>query len=374
MREFKYKYGQELFEQLNTLVKSYPDSFMSKDFPAKQIGFVFRIFSYEIPKTSEFNIPGALDSRGTLFYVNLDSQEAQLLALPMRKFFSLGETLESQKLRYQDAVSAYIKEDGSLLTSYVCPEDKLLKFKSQKQPTFKEYDVVLKSVSPELNQELTELWHQGICVDMELTTPKNRVFLEYDTYTVHVLLARNWQTGEKINIRQIAENYPAIKSHLVKQVPVSEIDLNKKGIEGYVVEMNDGSLYKVKTIPYLSMSAVINMQDRTKEKIYMYQAALDGVMDDIKSLYHYRTHSPNFPIKEILEKLEQTEEYAKRTYLDLVKTVNQLHEDHKHLDRASYAKTMQSHPQYMPLLMSLYAGKTVDFKAWAVKLYGHKRD
>lgn len=136
MREVKYKYGQELFEQLNTLVKSYPDSFMSKDFPAKQIGFVFRIFSYEIPKTSEFNIPGALDSRGTLFYVNLDSQEAQLLALPMRKFFSLGETLESQKLRYQDAVSAYIKEDGSLLTSYVCPEDKLLKFKKSKTTNF----------------------------------------------------------------------------------------------------------------------------------------------------------------------------------------------------------------------------------------------
>lgn len=292
----------------------------------------------------------------------------------MRKFFSLGETVGSQKVDYKTAKRAFMKEDGSLLTTYLSPEDGKLKFKSQKQPTFKEYDIVEKSVSEDLAEELTKLYEEGICVDLELTTPKNRVFLDYPDYKVHVLRARSREDGSNVDIRQVAESYPAVKAALVKEIPVSAMDINKAGIEGYVIEMNDGTLYKVKTIPYLSMSAVINMQDRSKEKQYMYQAALDGVLDDIRSLYHYRTHSPNFPLKEILAKLDATEVYAKRTYRELIEKVESLYESHKHLDRADYAKAMKENQELMPLLMSKYTGKEVDYKAWAVKLYGSKRD
>lgn len=367
-------YGQTLFEQLMQLVIKCPESFMYKDFKSQNEQEVYRIFSYEIPRTSEFDLPGALDSRGTLFYVNLLDNTATLLALPMRKFFSLGETVGSQKVDYKTAKRAFMKEDGSLLTTYLSPEDGKLKFKSQKQPTFKEYDIVEKSVSEDLAEELTKLYEEGICVDLELTTPKNRVFLDYPDYKVHVLRARSREDGSNVDIRQVAESYPAVKAALVKEIPVSAMDINKAGIEGYVIEMNDGTLYKVKTIPYLSMSAVINMQDRSKEKQYMYQAALDGVLDDIRSLYHYRTHSPNFPLKEILAKLDATEVYAKRTYRELIEKVESLYESHKHLDRADYAKAMKENQELMPLLMSKYTGKEVDYKAWAVKLYGSKRD
>lgn len=50
-------YGQTLFEQLMQLVIKCPESFMYKDFKSQNEQEVYRIFSYEIPRTSEFDLP-----------------------------------------------------------------------------------------------------------------------------------------------------------------------------------------------------------------------------------------------------------------------------------------------------------------------------
>ena len=347
---------------------------MYKDFKANE-DHVYRIFSYNIPRTSEFKLPGAMNSRGSMFYVNTNTNEATLLCLPMKKFFSLGETPESGKVDPSKAKRAFMKEDGSLLTSYISPVDGSLKFKSQKQPTFQEYDLVEKSISEDLAKEIKDLYTRGICVDMELTTPLNRVFLDYKTYTVHVLRARDLTTGESVDIRspKFMDSYPEVTKHLVKEIDINEMDVNTKGIEGYVIEDHQGDLWKVKTIPYLSMSAVINIQDRSKENEYMYEAALNECLDDIKSLYHYRRHSPNFPLEEILRKLDETQEYAKRTYKDLAERVDKIYSEYKHLPRADFARAVKDNSDIMSLLMDKYLGKNIDIKKYALKLYGKTR-
>ncbi len=363
-------YSQNLYAQLMNLLETNPDSFKFRDYPADE-NAVFRIFNYDIPKHSEFSQPGAMDCRGTMFYVKDDV--AQLVALPMKKFFSLGETPETSKVNPADAKYAYMKEDGSLLTSYISPVDNKLYFKSKNMPTYMQGDLVEKSISDELFTSLEKLTRKNVSVDMELTTPKNRVFIEYQDYKVHILKARSIDTGEYVDIRsdEFAAEFPVIAKHLVKRIPISDLDVNDKSIEGYVVEMDDNhSMYKVKTIPYLKMSAVINIQDRSKERQFIYEATLYEILDEIRSLYHYRTHSPNFPLQEILDRIDEVEDYARKSYRYLVHSVENFMAENKDLERGDFARKAKAEvPILMPVLMEMYLGRDVDFKQAAIKVF-----
>lgn len=368
-------YEQKLYENLMNLTVTNPGSFLYKDYPVESNpDQKFRVFTYSIPKHSEFSQPDALNCRGTMFF--LDKDNATLLALPMEKFFSLGETPESSKVDHSEAKYAYLKEDGSLLTSYICPLDNSLKFKSKNMPTYMQYDLVERSISPELFKDLEKLTRSGVSVDLELTTPTNRVFIEYTDYNVHVLKARSLRDGQYVDIRseEFKAEYPAIAKHLVKQVPVSEININDKAIEGYVVEMDNGNMYKVKTVPYLKMSAVINIQDRSKERQFIYEATLHEITDEIRSLYNYRKHSPNFPLAEILQRIDEVEDYARNSYRYLVNAVEKFMSENKELERGDFArKAKEEIPLLMPVVMEIYTGRDVDYKQAAIKVFAKKK-
>lgn len=364
----------KLFADLMALRISNPGSFLYKDCPVEgNPNQAFRIFNYSIPKYSEFMQPGALNCRGTMFF--MDNGEPTLVALPMEKFFTLGETPESRNVDYTKAKHAYMKEDGSLLTSYISPVTNTLQFKSKNNPTFQDKEVAIeKAINQALFAELEKLTRAGVSVDLELTTPENRVFIDYLDYAVHVLKARSLETGEYVDIRseQFANDYPVIAKHLVKQIPVADININQNGIEGYVVEDENGTMYKVKTIPYLKMSAYVNMQDQTKERKYLYAAVIYETADEIRSLYNYRKHSDNFPIDEIMRKIDEVEAYAQLSYHSMIQRVESFYEENKHLERGDYARKAKDMSELMPVLIQKYLGRPVDYKESAVNIYAGK--
>lgn len=365
------EYQKNLYAELLTLLETNSGSFRYVDHPQEEGGF-YRVFRYDIPKYSEFNQPSARDCRGTMFYI--DGNKVQLVALPLKKFHSLGETPETRDVDLKDAKYAYLKEDGSLLTTYISPIDNTLKFKSMNMPTYLQHDVVMESISDELFKDLEKLTRKDFSVCLELTTPKNRVFIEYEDFNVHVLKVRDMENGEYIDIRsnEFKQKHPEIYNNLVKQVPVESININDKTIEGYVIEMDDGEMYKVKTIPYLTISSVINIQDRSKEREVIYKATMEEVLDEIRSLYHYKTHSPNFPLKEILERIDEIETYAIKSYHYLVNTVDEFYEENKSLERGDFARKAKNLNELMPVLMDKYLGRDVDYKQAAVKVYSKK--
>lgn len=366
-------FQKTLFTDLTNLVKNSSGEFLTKDYNIEgHPNLIYRVFTYMIPRFSDFKNPNGLNCRGTMFLVNKETGEAQLVALPMKKFFSLGEgEKEDLAIKIEDAKHAYIKEDGSLLTSYISPIDGKVKLKSKNVPECLNKDAVMKSVSDALFAELQEISESGISVDLELTTPENRVMMEYSDYNVHVLKARSLETGEYIDIRskEFAEKYPVIAEHLVKEVPVSSVDINRKDIEGYVLEFADGRLLKIKTIPYLSIVSVISIQDLNKEGENLYRAALDEVLDEVRSMFVYKARSPNYNLDQRLANVDKVEAYAKRTYHDMVKKVNELYESNKHLERGDFARAVKDEKQLMPLLMQLYTGGKADYKQTAIKIY-----
>lgn len=366
------EYQKKLYTELLKLIETNSGSFKYVDHPQEN-GGVYRVFKYDIPKYSEFKQPSARECRGTMFYINGDN--VQLVALPLKKFHSLGETPETNNIDPKNAKYAYLKEDGSLLTTYISPIDNSLKFKSMNMPTYLQNDIVMESISEELFKDLEELTKKGFSVCLELTTPKNRVFIEYEDFNVHILKVRDMSNGEYIDIRskEFALTHPEVANKLVKQVPVESINVNEKSIEGYVIEMEDGEMYKVKTIPYLTISAVINIQDRSKESEVFYKATMEEVLDEIRSLYHYKTHSPNFPLKEILQRIDEIETYAIKSYNYLSQTVDKFYEENKSLERGDFARKAKHLNELMPVLMEKYLGRDVDYKKAAVKVYSKSK-
>lgn len=363
-----------LYSDLMNLVHTSDGSFIIKDYPIENNpNQLFRIFTYDLPKYSEFLQPNAKNCRGTMFFI--DNDKIQLVALPMKKFFSLGEGPQSNKLKITDAAYAYLKIDGSLLTSYICPIDSILKFKSKNMPTYLEYDLVKKSIPEDLWMEISALTSTGISVDLEMTTPKNRVILEHTDYSVNVLKARKLEDGTDINIRSIefSNQYPIISKYLVKSIDIKTFDMNSKEIEGCVLEMPDGTMYKVKTIPYLKMVLVIGGQDRTKDQEYIYAATLHEVIDEIRSLYHYKNNSPNFPIEEILANIDKVEAYAIKTYRELIEYINNFYEENKNLNRKDYAFKAKEEKGFTSVLMQKYLGQKIDYKAIAINMFAKKK-
>lgn len=374
----KSEFQAKLFADLTKLVANSDGEFLTKNYPIEgHDNLFYQVFTYSLPKYSDFNAPNALNCRGTMFLVDKNTGEAELIALPMEKFFSLGEGGQAEsKLKIEDAKLAYLKVDGSLLTSYIDPITQKTMFKSKNVPSYLNYEIVQKSIPKKLLNEITKLAKENISVDLELTTPENRVMIEYDTYAVHVLKARSTLTGEYINIRSLTfvAQYPAIGEYLVEEFPVNEVDINRKDIEGYVLEFPNGKMLKVKTLPYLSIVAVISVQDLSKISEYLYKAAVDEVLDEVRSLYHYRNQSENYPIERLLEQANIVEAYASKTYNELVKLIDGIYEDNKHLDRGAFAKMASTSVDkaIMPYLMNKYIGREVDYKALAVKLYAKK--
>lgn len=370
---------QELtFNNLMTLVAGSNGEFLFQDHPiAGQDNLVYRMFNYSLPGYMSFKQPSAKQCRGSMFLLDKTTNQAQLIALPMDKFFSIGEGVgEDLKFKVSDAKRAFIKEDGSLLTSYLCPFEKTVKLKSMSQPLYINAEIINKSVPDALAKELGALAHDGICVDLELTTPENRVIIEYKDYKVTVIQARSILTGHKVDIRsdEFKHQYPNIAEHLVQEVAIEDVDLERSDIEGYVFELADGTLKKGKTIPYLSIVSVIKIQDFRKEAEYLYSAAINKVLDEVRSLFVYRAYSENYDLEGKLAKADKVEKYASETYNGFVTNLNRLFEENKHLDRREFATKLNKEKGFS-IMMKLYSGEEVkpeDYKKEAIKLFAKK--
>lgn len=372
----KSEFQAQLFADLTQLVATSNGEFLTKNYPIDgHENLFYQVFTYSLPKFSSFKAPNGLNCRGTMFLVDKNTGSAELVALPMEKFFSLGEGDNTEsRLKIEDAVRAFLKIDGTLLTSYIDPITQKLAFKSKNVPVYINTEIVRKSLSAELENELFKLAQQGINVDLELTTPENRVMMEYTSYEVHTLKARSNLTGEYIDIRSddFKAEYPVTTSILAPEIPVSEVDVQRKDIEGYVLEFKDGRNLKVKTVPYLSIVGVISIQDMSKLGEKLYKAVIDEVIDEVRSLYVYREQSDRYPLARLLEQTDIVEAYASKTYNEMVNTIETFYAEHKHLDKGSYAREASQHKPFMDALMCKYMGKEVNYKQLAIKLYAKK--
>lgn len=72
-------FQKTLFTDLTNLVKNSSGEFLTKDYNIEgHPNLIYRVFTYMIPRFSDFKNPNGLNCRGTMFLVNKETGEAQL--------------------------------------------------------------------------------------------------------------------------------------------------------------------------------------------------------------------------------------------------------------------------------------------------------
>lgn len=352
----------KLFNQLQHLVDT-NTAFSAKD-TTLTTGQVMRIFDYRLPSWTDFQSPGALDMRGTMFDVT-DINEPRLVCLPPQKFFNY----EEGNVPHHTAKVGVImdKRDGSLISSY-CDGDGTLRLKTRGAVDSDQSTDASKWLTdqPILKEWMLRAEHAGYTVNLEWTSPLNRIVLAYSQPEMRVLSIRHRETGVTLAPDRITD---LPKHYMVEYTTevISPEDVNKRAFqltvgEGYVVELKLGDIsYFVKC-----KSEKYQLMHKNKDSICnpraLYELVTKGQSDDMKSLL---AHDPV-----ALDLINRMEQYLFPIYNHICAVMDTWFQEHHTLDRKSFAfKCKQHHPHLTPLLMLKYVGKPYDVKSFMATKY-----
>lgn len=388
-------YQQKLWDDLMALTES-SEAFYYKDF---DLGFgeaVYRIFNYRLAAYTEFLQPSALECRGIMFEITHEGKDAKplrLAAFPMSKFFNLDENPMTMNLDLSKIEEITLKADGSLISTYIHyysePEGarRALRLKTKgslnSDQSIAATQFLYEFENEKFRNELRDLTLKGYTVNMEWCAPDNRVVIGYMEPRLTVLDVRNTENGEYVTWEQLAlgdlgRKYPQIVHRWIEQIDVNEDFLTREefvrdipemeGVEGYVVQLEDGMRIKIKTLWYLT-------QHRAKDAINsprrLYEAVLAEATDDLRTLFH------DDPL--VIQRIEEMEQRVEGIYNPFVDHVERYFERNKHLDRKDYAIKGQEELTRLEfsVAMSKYIGREVNYKEFLMgkwKAFGIKDD
>lgn len=216
----------------------------------------------------------------------------------------------------------------------------------------------------------------GYTINMEYTSPTNRIVLYYPEPRLTVLSIRSHLTGETIFARHLVpflheHKFESILEQIVPFKPIPRYISHKELLEsiyeqtegeGYVIEIirpdQSSYLVKIKTRKYLQIH---HCKDRLNSMKNLFEAVINEQTDDLRTLFHDDAAA--------LEQIAKMENEVQPKFNHMVRLVEQFYEKNRALSRKDYAilatKT-SSMTKYMPLLMNLYSGKVPDYKQFAI--------
>jgi RNA ligase len=155
---------------------------------------LYNIFNYRLASWTQFQKPGALDCRGTMFNVT-DVNNPVLVSLPPQKFFNYEEGITDHTLCTVGTIMD--KLDGSLISTYLHKGRLRLKskvdlFSSQAIAAMTWLDL---EENRRFKSELLLAAEEGITVNLEYTSPTNRIVVPYSEDKLTILSVRNHTTG-----------------------------------------------------------------------------------------------------------------------------------------------------------------------------------
>lgn len=344
----------------------------------------YRIFNYRIASYTDFCRPNALECRGIMF--EMDGENAVRLACrPQVKFFNLGENPFTMNLDLSadNIKSVMMKEDGSLISSFMHNGE--VRFKSKGSLSSDQADwanMWFTKQSNELREAISILTRTNHTLNFEYCAPYNRIVLNYPAESMILLNGRCNETGETIHVDQMGTTLRSIAVKSADEYSenfryYSDKELVEKysgfqDIEGFIVELQDGLFFKLKTDWYL-------VQHRAKDSVdsprRLFEAVINEASDDLKTLFHDNSY--------VLNTIVEMEERAAKIYNHLVERVETFVDDHIDLinrnERKEYALAGQkefqgSEKMYFGLAMQWYIAKRgdgdePDYKQFCLKHY-----
>lgn len=276
---------KKLFNELMALCDDQSKFFM-KDCEGPN-GEKLRIFSYNYASYEDWLKPSALECRGIMFDITKPKKPI-IVCRPMEKFFNLNETPFTMNLDLEEVDFMMNKEDGSLVSSFMSGDNVYLKSKgsiNSEQSVAANYLLTTPEYEP-LMLVIKDFEHTGYTVNMEYTSPSNRIVLEHTEDKLTILNVRHRETGEYFDMHKLF-NVPVIRAFLVEMFPKQPVQWVKaakqaEGIEGFVVRMKNGLHFKLKTDWYCTLHKTKDSITRNDE---LFGVIAANGQDDLKGLF-----------------------------------------------------------------------------------------
>lgn len=248
--------------------------------------------AYNISDRNTFKDPIACEARGITF----DKETGNIIGRPLHKFFNLGEREDTLKnnVNFADIFSIWDKIDGTMISLHRVKGN--LAVKTKKSFLSNEAKRATQFLSKPENQNILKFCNE--LVDeftpvFEFTDPENTIVISHKKMDVVLLHVRHIKTGSYIpyndpELTALVEKYDVkrLSPLLLKQTEKGLLDIDSvledlkvvEGIEGYVMQFNDGRMIKIKSDWYnVQHRAEAGLRERDVVKMF-----LDGTLDDVK--------------------------------------------------------------------------------------------
>lgn len=350
----------ELYAQLMALTSA-KDTFFFKDFPADSEETMYRIFNYRLGQYTDWLEPGALECRGTMFLVERDGTYVDLVCRTPKKFFNLNENPFTMGLDLTDPAMVMLKEDGSLMSTYLHTCGKL-RLKSKGSTGSDQANDAMKFLGqPDqaaLLADLKFLASRDMTVNLEWCAPWNRIVVGYNKPSLVGISVIDNQTGTQY-FREFVEDLglaglaDAWVDDYEYQGDLAEWVKNVTDHEGVVAMTKSGTMVKIKSDWYLALH-------RSKDSVNNPKALIEVILnegsDDLKTMF--------FGDDQVIGKIAAYETKIANFFNETCADVESWYEGHKDIGRKEYAIAAQfiakhgNIPEWMfGVLMSKYLGK-----------------
>jgi len=379
-------FQSRLFTHLENLVVT-NEAFFSKDI--KHGNTIMRVYNYRLASYTDFLAPDALEARGTMFEIDQNGKPVRLACLMPQKFFNYKENPSTMNLDLSDDNIDGVMEklDGSIISTLLIDDKLVLKSKTSLDSDHAATAMQYLNQNTLFKQTLERLTRLGYSVHMELTSPVLRIVVGYEKVSLTVLNIRDTLNGTiyyRSNLHSLPyalseENIQLLKDNWVTDLSIEEA-LHKykddpafigvtngadfvervkdiRGIEGFVVRLKNGQLFKRKGDHYCHLHL---LKENVSAPRRLFECVIAGASDDVKVMFA----DDAIAIKLITD----MEQKVIPIYNNIISTVEGFYEDNKHLSRKDYAIKAQSvGDDLMGLKMNVYVGRTNDYAEFAIK-------
>eukprot|EP01080_Neovahlkampfia_damariscottae_P001622 gene1622-12747_t len=251
--------------------------------------------------------------RGLVF----DKNTGKCINRPFHKFFNINGELEecnSKNINLKGKEHYWLEKlDGSMVTAILIKEenDDIIRFKTKmgfnnevsnkvEEFIFENQQFYNFSKENELKNEskvniilFSKHWlDEGFTPIFEFTSPKNQIIIEYQETKLILIGIRNNLTGQYVKYMNMKESAEKYKVEIVKNYEFGD-DLESgiekisqlKNIEGFVLNIENQNLYKVKSTWYRKLHDSTNkFQIGKMSEAELWIKVLDNEMDEVFSV------------------------------------------------------------------------------------------
>jgi len=313
------------------------------------------VICYNISNSESFLTAHEKEARGITF-----DREGNIVARPLHKFFNLAERAEVQPavLDWTKMHAGFDKMDGSMITTGFMDGE----FFAKSKKSFESDVAVSAKRFVELNQKYYDFTKYCALAHLtpifEFTSPNHRIVLRYNQDNMTLLHIRDNFTGEYFMHDELAKLAARFEIPVNKPLFGNGFDLTEllhslntaEGIEGYVIQFENGEMVKVKTKWYMNLHhAVTFVRERDIARL-----VLEEKIDDYIAFV-----SLNAPDAD-LSHIHRINDTIKGEVEAIDKEVTEIATQYAGSDFKTIAMAVKGHPHFT-FIMNMVRGKSNDY-------------